>query len=121
VTAQNDSLLFVAMTRSCEIWRLPLFPSGTSKVQLFARLPAGHSGPDGMALDEAGNLYVCHASRGTVFVFDPHGNEISMIDCSHLGQTTTNLAFGGPDGHDLYVTVSDAGLIARARIPEAGT
>ena len=116
VTAANDSVLFVAMTRACEVWRLPLFASGTSKVQLFARLPAGNSGPDGMALDSHGNLYVCHASRGAVFVFSPDGDEIGMVDCRHLGRTTTNLAFAGPDRTRVFVTVSDTGVIASADV-----
>ena len=115
VTDPSDRYLFVAMTRACEVWRLPLFPHGTSKGQLFARLPAGASGPDGMTMDTEGNLYVCHASRGAVFVFDAHGDEVARIDCRAIGRTTTNLAFGGPDGRDLFITVSDAGVIAKAR------
>ena len=115
VTDLEDRVLFVAMTRSCEIWRLPLFQRGTSKVGLFARLPGGVSGPDGMALDREGNLYVCHAGRGRVFVFDPIGDEIARIDCRHIGRTTTNLAFGGPEGDELFITVSDKGAVARAK------
>lgn len=117
VTDLTDRALFVAMTRACEVWRLPLFPMGTSKVQLFARLPAGTSGADGMAMDNDGNLYVCHASRGTVFVFDPIGDEIARVDCRHIGMSTTNLAFGGEGQRELFITVSDAGAIAKARLP----
>lgn len=97
-----------------------LFPEGTSKAGLFARLPAGASGPDGMALDEDGNLYVCHAGKGSVYVFGPHGDDLFSIDCSHIGRTVTNLAFGGPEMRELYITVSDAGAIARARLPHPG-
>ena len=120
VTGPVETVLFVAMTRAAEIWRLPLFPEGPSKVGVFARLPAGASGPDGMALDEAGNLYVCHASKGRVYVYGPDGDELFIIDCSHIGRTTTNLAFGGPDRRDLHITVSDAGAIAKVRTPQAG-
>lgn len=120
VTGLNDGVLFVAMTRSAEVWRVPLFPEGTAKVGLFARLPTGPSGPDGMALDEAGNLYVCHASRGQVFAYDAHGDDFLSIDCRHIGRTVTNLAFGGADMRELYITVSDANCVARARVPVAG-
>lgn len=115
MTDLTDKVLFVAMTRACEVWRLPLFRHGTGKAGLFARLPAGTSGPDGMALDSQGNLYVCHASRGTVFVYDSIGDEIARIDCRHIGITTTNLTFGGPTLDELFITVSDTGCIARAR------
>jgi len=116
VSNQAGTELFVAMTRSCEVWRLPVFATGTSKVGLFARLPAGRSGPDGMALDRLGNLYVCHASRGAVFVYDPHGDQIAHIDCKAFGLTTTNLVFGGDEGETLYITVSDTGTIAKASV-----
>ncbi len=115
VTDLADKVLFVAMTRSGEVWRLPLFPDGTSKVGVFARLPAGVSGPDGIVLDSDGNLYVCHASRGAVFVFSPLGDQIAQIDCTPFGMTTTNLVFGGADGTDLFITISDTGAIAKAR------
>jgi gluconolactonase len=120
VTGRGDAVLFVAMTRAAEVWRVPLFPEGPSKVGLFARLPAGTSGPDGMALDEAGNLYVCHASRGRVFVYGPHGDDLFSIDCSHIGRTVTNLAFAAGDMRTVYVTVSDAGVVARATVPHPG-
>lgn len=115
VTSLGDTHLFVAMTRACEVWRAPLFPDGVSKVGLFARTPAGASGPDGLALDVAGNLYVCHASRGFVYVYDRDGAEAAAVDCRHIGKTVTNLTFGGDDGADLYITVSDCGAIAKAR------
>lgn len=115
VTSLGDTHLFVAMTRACEVWRAPLFPGGVSKVGLFARTPAGASGPDGLALDTAGNLYVCHASRGFVYVYDPDGAEAASIDCRHIGKTVTNLTFGGDDRATLFITVSDRGAVATAR------
>ena len=120
VTSLEDKVLYVAMTRAQEVWRVPLFPEGPSKVGLFARLPAGVIGPDGMALDEQGTLYVCHASRGRVYAFDEHGEEKLVVDCSHIGRTTTNLAFGGENNSELFITVSDAGVIARAKMPVPG-
>lgn len=120
VTSLEDKVLYVAMTRAQQVWRVPLFPEGPSKVGLFARLPAGVIGPDGMALDERGNLYVCHASRGRIYAFDEHGEEFLTVDCRHIGRTTTNLAFGGENNSELFITVSDAGVIARAKMPVPG-
>ncbi len=120
VTNIDETALYVAMTRACEVWRVPLYPDGTSKVGLFARLPAGVGGPDGMALDDAGNLYVCHVSKGRIFAYDPHGEDFLSVDCSHIGRAVTNLAFGGADRRDLFITISDVNTIAHARMPVAG-
>lgn len=114
VTGLGDAHLFVAMTRACEVWRAPLFPDGVSKVGLFARTPAGASGPDGLTLDAAGNLYVCHASRGCVYVYDPDGVEAAVIDCRHIGKTVTNLTFDGGGEARLLITVSDRGAVVAA-------
>lgn len=117
----EDRALLVAMTRAGEVWRLPFVPQGgVAKVGLFARVPAGTSGPDGMALDVEGAVHVCHASLGRVFVYDRRGLPLREIRCDHIGWTATNLAFGGPDGRDLFVTLSDVGIVARARTPVAG-
>ncbi|XWN32568.1 MAG: SMP-30/gluconolactonase/LRE family protein [Devosia sp.] len=117
VLSLNERVLFVAMTRACEVWRLPLFPEGVSKVGVFARLPAGISGPDGLALDAVGNLYVAHASKGRVFVFDPDGEPIMTVDCRHIGKSVTNLVFGGANNSTLYITVSDSSAIAVVESP----
>lgn len=114
ITSHGDKHLFVAMTRACEVWRAPLFPDGVSKVGLFARTPAGASGPDGLALDADQNLYVCHASRGCVYVYDVHGAEVALIDCRHIGRTVTNLTFDKADEKRLLITVSDRGVVAVA-------
>jgi len=83
-------------------------------------LPAGVGGPDGMALDEAVSLYVCPVSKGRIFAYAPHGAAFLTIDFSHIGRAVTNLAFGGDDQRDLFITVSDANTVARARMPVPG-
>ena len=39
---------------------------------------------------------------------------------SCTGMFTTNAAFGGPDGRDLFITESETGTILRARMPDPG-
>lgn len=117
----EESALFVAMTRSNEVWRLPLTPEGgTAKVQVFHRFFGGLSGPDGLALDEEGGLAICHAGLGRVFLVDRLGQPRSAIR-SPRGLTTTNLAFGGPDMKTVYVTESETGAILTARVDRCGS
>ena len=55
-----DHVLYVAMTRANCMWHCPLKPGGgVAKVGVFAQLPGIH-GPDGLAMDERGNLAAAH-------------------------------------------------------------
>lgn len=59
------------------------------------------SGPDGVTIDCAGNLYWASNSEGTVHVYAPSGLRLGTIT---VGPSTTNAAFGGPDGRTLFIT-----------------
>ena len=61
------------------------------------------SSPDGMAIDEHGNLWVAFCHGACVICYDPSsGNEIQKIDLPCL--ETTAVAFGGENLDQLYVT-----------------
>lgn len=113
VLNQAEDVLYVAMTRGNSVWRLPLMSDGTvSKAGVFLQLSGGHSGPDGMALDEAGGLWVAHAGNGCVWRFSERGEPLCRV-ISRMGLLTTNLAFGGVDGKDVFITESEKGNILR--------
>lgn len=61
------------------------------------------SSPDGMAIDENGNLWVAFCHGACVICYDPSsGNELQKIDLPCL--ETTAVAFGGENLDELYVT-----------------
>lgn len=61
------------------------------------------SSPDGMTIDENGNLWVAFCHGACVICYDPaSGEEIQKVELPCL--ETTACAFGGPDLADLYVT-----------------
>ncbi|KAH0335984.1 gluconolactonase, partial [Aureobasidium melanogenum] len=102
----DERFLYVAMTRSNEVWRLPLHSDGsTSKAGVFFR-SFGNAGPDGIKLDEEGNVLICHPSLGSVFVVDKHGVPKARIVSGSPGINLTNCTFGGPEGKTLYITDS---------------
>jgi gluconolactonase len=115
----EENVLYIAVTRGNCIWRGPLMKDGSlSKVGVFHQL-FGPSGPDGMAMDVEGNLAVAHARMGTVWLFNKKGVPILRVE-SCAGEITTNIAYGGADRRELYITESETGTVMRARLPAAG-
>ena len=113
----TETVLFVAMTRDNAVWRLPFMKDGNvSKVGRFCST-FGASGPDGLTMDKGGRLFVAHASLGHVFVFAPNGELIARVK-SCAGPSCTNVAIGGANGDQLYVTESATGTILVADIGE---
>lgn len=68
--------------------------------------------PDGMKVDEKGNLYV--AARG-IAIYTPQGKLITTIE---LPETPSNCAFGDPDFGALYVTARSS--VYRIRLDVKG-
>ena len=113
--AQNE--LFVALTHSLQVVRLGLH--APHRWRAFIQLSGGLSGPDGMAIDEQGNLAVVHAGFSTVWLFSPLGEPLARVR-SCAGIRTTNIAYGGADRRTLYITEAEQGLILTARMEVPG-
>lgn len=108
--------LLLAVTRANQIWRIPLHASGmVTKVGVFANLPGGPGGPDGLALDQDGCLLIAHTGIGSVWRLSPRAEPLARI-VSCAGYSTTNLAFGGSDNRGLFITESETGSILRAEL-----
>ena len=78
VLNRQENILYVAVTRTNRIISIPLRPNykGISKAGIFIQLSGSPTGPDGMALDEDGNLVIVHAGFGTVWVFSALGEPL---------------------------------------------
>jgi gluconolactonase len=89
-------------------------------------MPAAQRGAtgycDGLAFDRAGTLYVTLPFANKVVAITPTGRLSTLVHdpAGRRVRFPTNLAFGGPDGRDLFVVSRDAGMIVRARMPLAG-
>jgi gluconolactonase len=113
--------LYLAVTRSNAIWRMPLSADGSiGKVGVFLQLSGSLGGPDGIAADSAGNLAVAHIGLGAVWLFSRLGEPLLRID-SAAGLLTSNVAYGGPEGRTLYITESETGTILAVDLALAGS
>ena len=115
----KNSQVYVAVTRSQQIWRLPLMADGQpSKTGVAIQLSGGHAGPDGIEMDAEDGLCVCHLGLG-VWRFDANGLPTHLVHADGH-RLMTNIAFGGPDRQTLYITDSMNGEILTARLPVPG-
>ena len=120
VLNHDESILYVAMTRGNSVWRLPLMADGgVSKVGLFIQLSGGLSGPDGMALDDEDRLVVAHAGNACAWIFSSMGEPLYRLRSSG-GKSITNMAYGGLDNRDLFMSESDTGRVLRVRLDVPG-
>jgi gluconolactonase len=115
----DENVLFVAMTRGNSVWRIPLMPDGgVAKVGVYLSVN-GPAGPDGLATNVDGGLAVAIAGRGEAWILDERADPTTVLR-SAAGVSVTNLAYGGPDRRDVYLTESATGSILRARVTVPG-
>jgi gluconolactonase len=117
----TEKHVYVAVTRSQQIWRLPLMSDGAvSKTGVAIQLSGGAAGPDGIEMDAENGLVVCHLGVG-VWRFDANMLPTHLVHSEdprhhHLD----NCAFGGPDLKTLYITEALSGDVLVAKMPVAG-
>lgn len=117
VCTPDERILYVAATRSNQIWTVPLTqfePGIIRRAGVFQNLSGG-TGPDGLAMSARGALCVAHVGLGVVWVFDAKGEPILRVD-SPTGLGITNMAFDPDDPDNLYITESNSGHILRASL-----
>lgn len=116
VLNQRENALYVAVTRANCIWRVEL-NDPARRAGLFVQLPS--PGPDGMALDSAGNVVVAHPTFGAVWLFGKRGEPLFCIR-SPVGDMPTNMAYGGADMRTLFIVESRSCTVLSIRLPVAG-
>lgn len=107
----DGKTLYMAETHTRRIYRFSLGPDGRfTGREVFAELSGDDlipgAGPDGMAFDVEGNLYVAYWGKGCVSVLDQKGRLVGELPT--LGKKPTNVAFWGTV---LYVTEMEPGRI----------
>lgn len=114
----RNGVLHVAMTRANAVWRVPFQEGRAHRVGLALQLSGG-VGPDGLAVDAAGNLLVAHPPLG-VWRFDHDGVPLEIYRLP--GSLTTNIAVRRVGTREqIFVTDSVGGRILTAELGDHGT
>jgi gluconolactonase len=101
----DERYLYVNNSEPHIVWmRYAVNPNGTLRnPKIFAEAGtfAKHGAPDGMKVDQKGNLY--SAGPGGVWIFSPGGKHLATIA---IPEAVGNLAWGDPEHKTLYITAS---------------
>lgn len=117
----TEKHVYVGVTRSNSVWRLPLMADGSvSKTGVAIQLSGGVAGPDGIEMDAENGLLVCQLGVG-IWRFDANMLPTHLVyaDGPHHHHLD-NVAFGGPDLKTIYITEALSGDILTAKMPVAG-
>jgi sugar lactone lactonase YvrE len=107
ITSLDETKLYVAESSSSDTtkkrwWVFPINTDGTlgtGSVFFKPTSPPRTNDPDGMTIDERGNLYFC--GLGGVWIVSPSGQRLKLITVT---EDCANVCFGGPDYKTLYIT-----------------
>jgi len=113
----DQGRLYVNESVQRSVWAYDLSPAGEiSRKRLLIRFE--DFGLDGMRCDVDGSLWITRHGKGTLVQLSPEGTVLREIRLA--GEKPTNVAFGGPDGRTLYVTVADRGNVEVLRVERPG-
>ncbi len=80
--------------------------------------PAGYKFFDSLAMEANGNICVATIGECGISVVSPQGELVEFVATDDI--FTTNIAFGGPDRQDAYITLSGTGRLVKTRWARPG-
>lgn len=102
------AVLYSSDSEGSRVYRHRLAADGTpDEGELLITFPPGSGHPDGMTLDDTGDLWICHYGGSRVTRFTPDGEAVLQVPVPT--SQVTKMAFGGPDLATLYVTTAAHG------------
>ena len=117
----DERFLFVAQSHTDDVLQVEIKEDGSAG-DCEVYISGMERIPDGLAFDVAGNLYVsCYASDN-IYRVSPQ-REVELLAYDRAGTTLarpTNIAFGGPEGDELYVANLGRWHIGRVKLGVKG-
>jgi gluconolactonase len=119
----DERVVYAAETDTARLWAFDVVGEGETAARapgFMARFVAGQSEHcyfDSLAVQANGDICVATIIKSGITTITPEGK------CSHVAlpdPIVTNIAFGGADMKDAYITLSGTGQLIRMRWPEPG-
>ncbi|MBB5864504.1 SMP-30/gluconolactonase/LRE family protein [Xanthomonas sp. 3058] len=108
--------LYVNESVSRNVWVYDRVDGGLRNKRLLIAFP--DFGMDGMRCDADGNLYIARYDAGQIAVVSPQGKLLRTVALK--GRKASNVAFGGKDGKQVFVTLQDRGAVETFRSDRPG-
>lgn len=112
----DEKYLYVNNSEPKKLWmRYTVKPDGTltgGKVFFDASSDTRPGAPDGMKVDQQGNIY--SAGPGGVWIFSPDGKHLGTID---MPEKVGNVAWGDADHKTLYIAASSSIYRIALKVP----
>jgi gluconolactonase len=119
----DETVVYCAETLTGKLWAFDVTGEGAVAPGAFGvigrhicTLP-GHQYLDSLAVLASGNVAVATILNGGITTFTPQGGFTHRAFADPL---VTNIAFGGPDRLDAYITLSGSGQLIKTRWDEPG-
>jgi gluconolactonase len=112
----DGATVYVADTFQARVYAFDLDSAEKPSRRLVATVP-GMVGLDSLAVTAAGNICVGTLYQGGISTVTPDG-QVAYLPFDD--RYVTNIAFGGGDMRDAYITLSISGRLARTRWDEPG-
>ncbi|MCC4616107.1 SMP-30/gluconolactonase/LRE family protein [Xanthomonas campestris pv. asclepiadis] len=108
--------LYVNESMSRKVWVYDRVDGGLRNKRLLISFP--DFGMDGMRCDADGNLFIARYDAGQIAVVSPQGTLLRTVALK--GRKASNVAFGGTDGKQVFVTLQDRGAVETFRSDRPG-
>ena len=104
----DSKVLYVNESVQRNVWQYQLDTEGNiSNKKLLINFD--NHGLDGMRTDQHGNLYIARYGKGVIAVISPQGKLLREVVLK--GRFPTNVAFGGSNGKQVFITMQKRGAI----------
>ncbi|MBY4638295.1 SMP-30/gluconolactonase/LRE family protein [Sphingopyxis sp. XHP0097] len=120
----GGDILYVSETMTARLWAIDIVMPGVLTPPppwapgRFVGTPPAFRLFDSLAVEASGRVCVATMVEGGISILDPAGGAPEFVPLPDIG--ITNIAFGGPDGRDAYITASTTGTLYRVRWPRPG-